>query len=115
MKMHMIYGPQQGRSFTATRPLSIGSHPDSPEQWPSWAEVALIHRIEASDDLYVTYSSDASLVGTPHQRRHLCGLSIKPLRLFFWDWGPTEVSVNDHLIVDRDPVNRPAFLQVVEA
>lgn len=105
MKMHMIYGPQQGCSFTATRPLSIGSHPESSDQWPSWAEVALIHNIESSDDLYVTYSSDASLVGTPHQRRSLCGLSIEPLRLFFWDWGPTEVSVDDILIVDRNLVN----------
>ena len=115
MKMHVIYGPQQGRSFTATRPLSIGSHPESSSQWPSWAEVALIHKIEASDDLYVTYSSDASLVGTPHQRRYLCGLSIEPLRLFFWDWGPTEVSVDDKFIVDRDPANLPASRQVAEA
>lgn len=114
MKMHMIYGPQQGRSFTATRPLSIGSHPESSEQWPSWAEVAIIHKIESSDDLYVTYSSDASLVATPHRRRYLCGLSIDPIRIFFWDWGPTEVGVHDHFVVDRDPVNQPAARRAVE-
>lgn len=113
MKMHIIYGPQQGRSFTATRPLSIGSHPESAEQWPAWAEVAIIHRIEASDDLYVTYSSDATMVATPDKRRYLCGLSIEAVRLFFWDWGPIEIGIGDHLVVDRDPANTPAAQQVV--
>lgn len=115
MEMHMIYGPQQGRSFTATQPLSINTHPESSEGWPAWAEVAIVHQIEASADLYVTFSSDATLVATPHQRRYLCGLSITPVLLFFWDWGPTEVNVDDHFVVDRDPVNAPAAQWLIEA
>lgn len=115
MKMHLIYGPQQGRSFTATKPLSIGTHPECSDGWPAWAEVAIVHTIEASADLYVTYSSDASLVATPHQRKYLCGLSIEPVRLFFWDWGPTEIDVVDHIVVDRDPANQPASAGLIEA
>lgn len=115
MKMHVIFGPQQGASFTATKPLSKGTHPESSDGWPAWAEVAFVHTIEASADLYVTYSSDASSVATPHQRKYLCGLSIEPVRLFLWDWGPTEIDVSDHLVVDRDPANQPASAGLIEA
>jgi hypothetical protein len=115
METHMIFGPQQGASFTATQSLSIGTHPESSDSWPAWAEVAIVHTIEASADLYITYSSDASLVATPYQRGSLCGLSIEPVRLFFWDWGPTEIDIADHIGVDRAPAHSPTSMNLIEA
>lgn len=102
MTSHTIHNPRSGPSFSATRPLSIGTHPEAGSQWPAWAEVAFIHNVESSDDLYVTYCSDAETVAEPAQRAQLCGLSIEIMRLFFWDWGPVEVDINDVFHVERE-------------
>lgn len=106
-KIYIIYGPQQGRSYTTTRPLSITSHPTVAEQWPKWAEVAIVHTVEASEDLYVTFASDANAVAAPHQRMSLCGLSITVNKLFVWDWGPVELDKSTVIRAERCQVMDP--------
>lgn len=95
--------------LTATHYLSISTHPDDAQAWPAWATVAMVHQLKDGADLMVTYAATPFAIQTEDGGyTTFCGLQSNVLRLFFWDWGPTEVSPRVRLVLIDDPIDYPA-------
>lgn len=96
--------PEAINQFSVTEILSLSNHPDEPTAWPSWATIAMIHSLGEAFangcDLYVTYSSDASVYADGSSRTEICGIEIDVVRLLYWDWGPVEVQASDSFVVN---------------
>lgn len=103
----VIDQPANTNQFTTTLVLTDRGHPDSSENWPAWAVVAMIHTLDGEDsehdgDFFVTYASDASMLSGENDRRILCLIPITVKSLYYWDWGPIATPLSTKFVVNTD-------------